>query len=269
MKRGTAGMLYVFAFLKNQLKLQDYASFNAGMATSTARSSLYNSLIAEYLDPTFNEYREQNGGEVWGSELAAITKDRISGAPMFDVDRYGYARLTDSLTYKEALQMLYRFSHSNRWQSVETGSISFDQAAVPISLTAQQKAMAAVMPLPTYANLPNWQGVWIAGDHLHDVKYSYEEDFRTLAEMGFNHLRYTIFVSDLLSADHTQFDVQILNALDAAIGYAIKYGIHLSLNIKSVTTTRTMLWSTGRTTPISRGCIGRWLPVIRKCRLPF
>lgn len=231
--RGTAGMLYVFAFLKDQLKLNDYDSFEAGMTTSTGRGSLYNALISEILDPDYNAYRAQNGGQVWGSVLATITKDMVSGAPMFDVDQYGYVRLTDNLTYKEALQMLYRFSRSNRWVATPTGTISFDVAAVPISLTEEQKAMANAMPLPTYENLPDWQGIWVTGDHGYDVKYQYEDDYRTIAELGFNHLRYTIMANELLKADHTQFDAQILHTLDTVIGYAIKYGIHLSLNIKA------------------------------------
>lgn len=229
-QRGAVGMLYVFGFLKSQLDLADFDSFDACMDYNTNRDSLYCAQLSEHLDARFDEYRAANGGAVWGGVLCTLTKDRISGAPLFDVDEEGYARLTDPITYKEALQMLYRFSRSNRWGEAIQGTLPFEEASTAIFLTEEQQAMAAAMPTPSYENLPDWQGLWMTGDH--DEDYTFEEDFRTLAELGFNHLRYTVFIGDLLSDDRAQFNALPLKAVDDAIAYGLKYGVHISLNIK-------------------------------------
>jgi aryl-phospho-beta-D-glucosidase BglC (GH1 family) len=92
---------------------------------------------------------------------------------------------------------------------------------------------AAPLPKPTAQQLPRWRGFnllekFYKGSQNGPYK---EEDFRLIAELGFNFVRlpmdYRLWIKD---NDWRQFDESIFVDLDQAVEYGQKYNIHVCLN---------------------------------------
>lgn len=175
------------------------------------------------------EILERNGEDGWLMFFTHNT-DSTTGAPLMDRDLDGYLRLEDNMTVKEAVQLMYRFS--NRCIP-ELEYVALSDIKTPIALTEEELSAAAKMPTPTYSNLPKYQGTWyLVGSYVREDTV-YETDFSTLSDMGFNFFRYS-FTQDVqnnLMDKNGNICLSTIEALDKAVHLAIKYGIHLRLQI--------------------------------------
>lgn len=92
---------------------------------------------------------------------------------------------------------------------------------------------AAPLPEPTPGSLPRWRGFNLLERFVYrkNPPPFREQDFRLIAEMGFNFVRlpmdYRFWIRD---NDWEQIDDEALKAIDEAIAYGRKYGVHVCLN---------------------------------------
>lgn len=93
-------------------------------------------------------------------------------------------------------------------------------------------AAPSELPEPSAAKLPRWRGFNLLEMFNVGNKAAFkEEDFKLIAELGFNFVRlpldYRCWIKD---KDWRQIDEQALKAVDEAVAFGRKHGIHVCLN---------------------------------------
>ncbi len=99
----------------------------------------------------------------------------------------------------------------------------------------QASSASAAEPLPEPAGyrLPRWRGFNLLEKMSLDWQNEpfRENDFRMIAELGFNFVRlpmdYRVWIID---GDWYRFDQEVLREIDQAIGWGVKYNLHVCLN---------------------------------------
>lgn len=106
-------------------------------------------------------------------------------------------------------------------------------AALLMAAFVQGAALASELPEPSWNKLPRWRGFNLLnkfGKEWSNGPFQ-EEDFRWIAEMGFNFVRlpmdYRTWIKD---GDWRRFDEDALKQVDDAVAYGRKYGIHVLIN---------------------------------------
>ena len=92
---------------------------------------------------------------------------------------------------------------------------------------------AAPLPEPSPRSLPRWRGFNLLERFTYrkDPQPFREEDFRLIAELGFNFVRLPMdYRFWIRGNDWEQIDDEALKAIDQAVTYGRKYGIHVCLN---------------------------------------
>ncbi|MGN1118935.1 MAG: hypothetical protein ACI4Q4_01160, partial [Oscillospiraceae bacterium] len=216
--RGTAADEFMWAYYALMGKEFEISSMSAVSSTN-----IYCAGPSEIL--------ERSGEDGWLMFFTHNT-DSTTGAPLMDRDLDGYLRLEDNMTVKEAVQLMYRFSNC---YVPELEYVSLSEIKTPITLTEEELSAAAKMPTPTYSNLPKYQGVCYAPSGMNYEREDalYETDFSTLSDMGFNFIRYYFTQVSQKNFVDENGNICLANVetLDKAVHLAIKYGIHLRLEI--------------------------------------
>lgn len=193
----------------------DYYHDRAGDATPCLEMKLFNNGSLPESDKV--------GFDVWSSVYCTAQMDMTNFLTIFDVDENLSMRYDEPITRKEAIVACKRLYNAY-----------LDDTAVPMSaigkmeFTPEQLAKAAGMPDASWNNLPPWSGMGIELQRISG--YIRESDFILRHEYGFNFAR--IFIADEIfewNGEEMTIPQYWLDNLDAAMNWAIEYGVHLCL----------------------------------------
>ena len=175
----------------------------------------------------FNEGKlpenDKVGFDVWGSVYCAAQMDMTNYLPILDVDENLKIRYDEPMTRNEAIIACKRLYNAY-----------LDDTAVPMSaigkleFTSEQIAKAKTMPDASWNNLPSWSGMAIELSEL--TGYMRESDFVQRQKYGLDFAR--IFIRDEIfqwNGEEMTIPQYWLDNLDAAMNWAIEYGVHLCL----------------------------------------
>lgn len=163
------------------------------------------------------------GFDVWGSVYCAAQMDKTNYLPILDVDEELYIRYDEPITRKEAIVACKRLYNAY-----------LDQTAVPMSaigkleFTPEQLAKASEMPDASWNNLPSWSGMAI--ELRSNTGLMRESDFALRQEYGIDFAR--IFITDEIfqwNGKEMTIPRYWLDSLDAAMNWAIEYGVHICI----------------------------------------
>ena len=193
------------------------------------RANMYTNGPAECVDPEYFGGQEDDHGSLM---FFTHNIDPVTGAPLMDRDMKGYLRVDDNLTVKEAIQLVTRYIHIFTVTVPEKNFVPLSEVRTPLVLSEEELAAAAKMPEPTYEWLPAYQGCWyVSGASSNGVSdYVLETEFSTISEMGFNFMRYNSPRTNFMN-ESGNIDKEMLAQLDKAVRLAIKYGIHLRVDL--------------------------------------
>ena len=213
------------AFLWNYFS--EFHEFGMNYLAEATRGTLYNDLL-ETLDPDYFDGTKEGSDKNAYFVFFISNFDKYSGAPLMDRDLKGYLRLNDPMTVKEAIQLVFRYTNSHVSSEDEYVSLT-DAASRKLVLSDSEQAAAADLPAPAYDKLPAYQGAWYK-PLVQRSDIFFEDDFSMISDMGFNYLRYSISTSQFIN-QKGEMKKSVLDALDSAIHAAIKYGIHINLDL--------------------------------------
>ena len=229
--------------------------YGINLAVSMTNSLPYSS-VAECLDPAYGGGTKEGYGKYNYYIFFIANFDQYSGAPLMDRSLDGYLRLNDPMTVKEAIQLVYRYSNSHLPDTEVYISLK-DAAAGKLILSEDEHTAADLIPEPTYEKLPAYQGAWY-NPVIGRSDVVFEDDFSMISDMGFNYLRYDIFYDQFMN-QKGEIKKSVLEALDKAIRYAVKYGFHINLDLSPATdlgTSVLIYLRDGIKTPVEGGVNG-------------
>jgi len=165
--------------------------------------------------------------------MFSFAKCSANGYPLFDYDaETNSMRTADILNWQEAMLSVIRLYESPLPEKMETTFVDVEDVASYNEdiITEELLKRAEYMPEPTYDNLPYYTGVCDTYE-MWDNDYAHvtEARFCVWADMGFNYIRMQLSCLDFFDEEITQVDEAHLQELDRMISWALKYGIHMSI----------------------------------------
>ncbi len=90
----------------------------------------------------------------------------------------------------------------------------------------------STLPTPRYDKLPRWRGFNLLEKFMvYDNKPFREDDFRNIADLGFNFVRLPMdYRCWIVDGDRKRFNEKTLAEIDKAVEYGDKYGVHVCMN---------------------------------------
>ncbi len=166
---------------------------------------------------------KQASFDVWSSAYVTSQIDLINGKTIFDVTEDSYMRCEETITRKEAIIACKRTYNAYVCKTPVTMS-----SIGELEFTEEQIEKANQMPDASWDNLPSWNG--LAFEVRESSGYIFEKDFELRQEYGFNFSR--IFIDESVfdwNGEEMTVPQYILDNLDAAMNWAIEYGVHLCI----------------------------------------
>lgn len=161
--------------------------------------------------------------DIWSSVYCSAQMDMTNFLTIFDVDENLSLRYDEPITRKEAIIACKRLYNAY-----------LNDTAVPMAaigkmgFTPEQLAKAAEMPDASWDNLPSWSGMAFILQKNNGCMR--ESDFILRQEYGLDFAR--IFITDEVfewNGEEMTIPQYWLDNLDAAMNWAIEYGVHLCL----------------------------------------
>lgn len=90
----------------------------------------------------------------------------------------------------------------------------------------------STLPTPRHDKLPRWRGFNLLEKFMvYDNKPFREDDFRNIADLGFNFVRLPMdYRCWIVDGDRKRFNEKTLVEIDKAVEYGDKYGVHVCMN---------------------------------------